>query len=66
MYLAMQHREIAAIWPWVTLATVGVIIGTVLGGRVLVGIPDVWFRRVLSLILAILGAAMLVRGLGIY
>ena len=63
VYLAMQHREIAAIWPWVTLATVGVMIGTVLGSRVLVGIPDVWFRRVLSLILAILGCAMLIRGI---
>jgi uncharacterized membrane protein YfcA len=62
VYLAMQHREIAAIWPWVALATVGVIIGTLLGSRVLAGIPEAWFRRVLALILAILGVAMLVRG----
>jgi uncharacterized membrane protein YfcA len=47
----------------VVRATVGVTIGTALGSRVLVRIPEVWFRRVLAVILAILGAAMLVRGI---
>jgi hypothetical protein len=61
VYLAMQHAKIWAIWPWVALATVGVAIGTVLGSRVLVRIPDVWFRRVLAVVLALLGGAMLVR-----
>ena len=61
MYLAMQHDEILGIWPWVALATVGVILGTVLGSRVLVRIPDVWFHRVLAVVLALLGATMLVR-----
>jgi len=63
VYLLMQHEEIAALSSWVAFASVGVVIGTVLGSRVLVGIPEVWFRRVLALILAILGAAMLVRGI---
>jgi uncharacterized membrane protein YfcA len=62
VYLALQHREIAAIWPWVALASVGVVIGTMFGTRVLVGISEVWFRRLLALILGILGSAMLVRG----
>jgi uncharacterized membrane protein YfcA len=57
------NSEIAGLWPWVVRATVGVTIGTVLGSRVLVRIPEVWFRRVLAVILAILGAAMLVRGI---
>jgi hypothetical protein len=63
VYLLTYHGEIAGLWPWVVRATVGVTIGTVLGSRVLVRIPEVWFRRVLAVILAILGAAMLVRGL---
>lgn len=63
VYLALQHREIAALWPWVALATIGVVIGTVLGSRTLAGISEVWFRRILALILAVLGAAMLVRSL---
>jgi uncharacterized membrane protein YfcA len=57
-------NEIQAIWPWVALATVGVTIGTVLGSRVLRRIPEVWFHRVLALVLAVLGGAMLIRGLG--
>jgi uncharacterized membrane protein YfcA len=39
----------------------GVVIGTVIGSRALGRIPDVWFRRVLALMLAILGVAMLLR-----
>lgn len=63
VYLAMQHREIAAIWPWVALATVGVTIGTALGSRLLAGIPELWFRRVLAFLLTILGGAMLLRSI---
>jgi len=63
VYLAMQRDEIWAIWPWVVLATVGVTIGTVLGSRVLVRLPEVWFRRVLAVVLALLGGAMLVRAM---
>ena len=61
VYLAMQHDEIMDLRPWVALATVGVTSGTVLGSRVLVRIPDVWFRRVLAVVLALLGGTMLVR-----
>ena len=61
VYLAMQHDEIMDLWPWVAPATVGVTLGTVLGSRVLVRIPDVWFRRVLAVVLALLGGTMLVR-----
>ena len=61
VYLAMRHGAMIALWPWIALATVGVAIGTVLGGGVLRRIPEVWFRRVLVLILAILGGAMLLR-----
>jgi uncharacterized membrane protein YfcA len=62
VYLATQHDEIRVIWPWVALATLGVTIGTVLGTRLLGRIPEIWFRRVLALVLAILGGAMLIRG----
>jgi uncharacterized membrane protein YfcA len=63
VYLATQYNEIKTIWSWVALATIGVTIGTVLGSRVLRRIPEVWFRRVLALVLAVLGGVMLVRGL---
>jgi uncharacterized membrane protein YfcA len=61
VYLYTQHDEMRAILLWIALAMVGVVIGTVIGSRALGRIPDVWFRRVLALMLAILGVAMLFR-----
>jgi len=61
VYLVAQHEQILAIWPWVALACVGVTIGTVMGSRALRRIPDVWFHRVLALVLFLLGGAMLAR-----
>ena len=61
VYLYTQHEEMRAILWWIALAMAGVIIGTVIGSRALGRIPDVWFRRVLALMLAILGVAMLLR-----
>lgn len=52
-----------ALWPWMLIATIGVVAGTVLGSKALTRVPDVWFRRVLALLLAVLGIAMLARGL---
>jgi uncharacterized membrane protein YfcA len=52
-----------AMWPMIALATAGVCAGTVLGSRTLRRIPEAWFCRVLALILALLGGAMLVRGI---
>lgn len=63
IYLATQYDHILAMWRWVTLAIVGVIVGTVLGSRGLLRIPEVWFQRVLAAILALLGGAMIFRGL---
>jgi uncharacterized protein len=65
VYLALQHEEIRGIWSWVALAIIGVTVGTVLGSRVLTRIPEVWFRRVLALVLAMLGGTMLLRAMQI-
>jgi len=48
---------------WILLAIAGVIAGTIIGSRTLGRIPDVWFRRVLAVTLAILGVAMLARAM---
>jgi uncharacterized membrane protein YfcA len=63
VYLATQRAEMLMLWPSITLGTVGVVAGTVLGSRLLKRVPEVWFRRVLALILALLGSMMLARGL---
>jgi uncharacterized membrane protein YfcA len=62
VYLATQYRELAAAWIVIAVATGGVILGTLLGSRVLARIPDIWFHRVLALVLSGLGFTMLVRG----
>jgi uncharacterized membrane protein YfcA len=61
VYLADQYREMSTLWITIATATVGVVLGTLLGSRVLSRIPDVWFHRVLGAVLAALGSAMVVR-----
>lgn len=63
VYLFTQSTELMSLWPWITVATVGVCIGTVLGSRTLARIPDIWFHRILAFVLAVLGAVMIWRGL---
>jgi uncharacterized membrane protein YfcA len=64
IYLYTQHDEMRAVLSWILLAIAGVVLGTMLGSRALGRIPDIWFRRVLALLLAVLGVAMLVRASG--
>jgi uncharacterized membrane protein YfcA len=63
VYLATSGREVLSIWPTVALATLGVVAGTVFGNRLLGRIPEARFRPMLSVVLGILGAAMLIRGI---
>jgi uncharacterized membrane protein YfcA len=61
IYLWHASGEVFALGRAVIEATAGVLIGTVLGTRLLPKIPDRWFRRVVAFILAALGLAMLWR-----
>jgi uncharacterized membrane protein YfcA len=62
VYLATQWREIAAIWPLVAIATVAVVVGTALGTRVLGRVPAHAFRRVIAVLLLLLGVYMVLAG----
>lgn len=62
IYLATQGDGLLAIWRLVAVATVGTIIGTVVGSRAMLRIPEAWFHRVLVVILALLGGTMILRG----
>src|SRR5687768_6056804 len=62
VYIANQRSDMLMLWPWMALGTLGVVGGTILGSRILKRVPDVWFRRVLALVLALLGSTMLWRG----
>ena len=62
VYLATQWREIAAIWPLVILATGGVVIGTAFGTRILGWVPRWIFRRIIAVLLLMLGVYMIAAG----
>jgi hypothetical protein len=63
VYLWTEGPSIAEIWPLTAMATAGVIVGTLFGGRLLSRVPDPWFRPVVAVVLATLGIAMFVQGL---
>lgn len=62
VYLWTEGSSIAAIWPLTAIATAGVILGTLFGGRLLARVPDTWFRPIVAIILAALGIAMFIQG----
>lgn len=62
IYLYTQHDEMRHVLAWIVLAILAVVAGTLIGTKALGRIPDIWFRRVLALMLAVLGMAMLTRG----
>jgi len=61
VYLYAQRDEMRAVVIWIVLAIVAVIGGTLIGTKALGRIPDVWFHRLLALMLALLGGVMLFR-----
>jgi hypothetical protein len=63
VYLATQGRELAALWPLLSVACCGVVIGTAVGTRILPRLRTTTFRRGVAILLAVLGATMLVAAL---
>jgi uncharacterized protein len=59
VYAVMQTKQVLEIWPLLLLATIGVIVGTIAGERVLRRIPQSIFRRLVSIIILGLGISML-------
>lgn len=62
VYLATEWRAIAGAWPMVLTATVGAVVGTALGTRVLGHLPQSVFRRVIAVLLLALGFSMIAAG----
>lgn len=62
VYLWRQHAALAGIGPWAAIATTGVIAGTLIGIRVLRWIPEAVFRRIVGVLLGLLGVAMVMSG----
>jgi hypothetical protein len=61
VYLTTQGADLAPHWPLIVLLAVGAIVGTVLGGRALRQMNEAVFRRVVGVLLLVLGAYTLVR-----
>lgn len=64
VYLVTESSEIFRIWPLVLTATVAVVIGTAFGTRVLGRIQEQTFRRVVAVLLIVLGVYMAASGGG--
>jgi uncharacterized membrane protein YfcA len=60
VYFVTQAHQLAQVWIYLVLGTVGVVVGTIVGQRVLTKIPENVFRRVVAAIILALGIAMLV------
>ena len=61
VYLIAERSPVLDIWVWVVLSVIGVIVGTLLGGHVLDRVPENSFRRVVGVLLVVLGVATLFR-----
>ena len=62
VYAFSVGRELVAKWEIVTIATIGVLAGTIFGKALLGRIPETIFRRIVSAMLVLLGIAILVVG----
>jgi uncharacterized membrane protein YfcA len=62
VYVVTQSHQIAAIATLLIIATIGVVAGTLLGERVLRLIPEAVFKRIVAILVLLLGIYMLGRG----
>jgi len=56
VYLATEWTGLREVWPLIVLATAGVVAGTLVGRRVLSFVPEPVFRRLVAVLLLLLGA----------
>jgi uncharacterized protein len=61
VYVAAERDPVAAVWPLVLLATVGVVVGTAAGHRLLPHMPEKRFKQVVGVLIVILGIVVLFR-----
>jgi uncharacterized membrane protein YfcA len=60
VYLWRAGPALLEVGGAIGVATAGVVVGTLLGERILLGLPVDRFRRIVSLLIGLLGAALLV------
>ena len=57
-YFVTQGRQMSAIWIIIAVATLGAVIGTIFGQRLLRLVPDRLFRRIVAVLVLALGIYM--------
>jgi uncharacterized protein len=59
VYLYTEGERLQSVWPMIAIATVAVLIGTLIGRIILGRIPEATFKRVVSALILLLGISML-------
>jgi uncharacterized membrane protein YfcA len=62
VYFAAYWQEILELWQWIVVMTGGVIVGTILGIKILRRIPENRFMTVVSVLLIALGVWLIAKG----
>jgi uncharacterized membrane protein YfcA len=62
VYFAAYWQEILEHWQWIAVMTAGVIVGTILGMKILRRIPENRFMTVVSVLLIALGVWLIAKG----
>lgn len=62
VYIVTEGPNLLQVWPLILAASVGVVLGTLAGGRILRRIPESVFLRVVSTLILLLGVYMLYQG----
>lgn len=60
VYLAVEWAQIASIWGFILIATIGVILGTMGGKRILEKMPEYIFKKTVSTIILLIGVLILI------
>ena len=60
VYLVTETAALARLWPTIAIATIGVVIGTLFGERLLARVPEQRFRMVVGVLLLLLGVSFLI------
>lgn len=61
VYVATEGTDLVRVWPLILTTTIGVVLGTALGSRVLSRLPQQMFRRVVAVLLVGLGVFLIAR-----
>ena len=60
VYIAFQGAQIASIWQFILIATIGVVVGTIGGKKILEKLPEYIFKKIVASIILLVGILVLI------